>query len=98
VQLLLSSPVGPPPTLSSDVSLVRMRSREDQWRDNNGGGRVGDLKFQDTDRILHRHAALPSLVGALQIWSLQALPQSSAATDIHGDIADRCKEEAQVRR
>jgi hypothetical protein len=62
-------------TLSSDLSLVRLRSREEQWRDNNGGEACDDLKFQDTDRILHRHAALPSLEGALQIRSLQALPQ-----------------------
>ena len=49
------------------------------------------LSFRRSDRILHRehrHDALPSLEGALQIWSLQACRSAPPATDIPGNIAD----------
>ena len=53
-----------------------------------GAGPCDDLKFQRSNRILHRHDALPSLEGALQIWSLQACRSAPPATDIPGNIAD----------
>ena len=53
-----------------------------------GAGPCDDLKFPRSNRILHRHDALPSLEGALQIWSLQACRSAPPATDIPGNIAD----------
>jgi hypothetical protein len=39
-----------------------------RWRGrNNDGWLVDDLKFQNTDRILHRHPAFPSLEKVLDL-------------------------------